>query len=378
MAIKIIDKVMVGGPRTGRLRRLGSVVVAASLLPLSIGALTAQQAGAAALAAGSRSASPVTVNLGYFPNLTHAPALVGIASGILAKDLGPDKLNASQTFTAGSTEVAAVLAGSIDIAFIGPSPAISGFVKSNGAVRIIAGAASAGAGLVVKSSITSVSQLAGTTLVSPQLGNTQDVALRYFLLSHGYTVNGSGAKNVTVSPNATGSTGDVVAEFKEGQIDGAWVPEPYVAEMVADGGHELVNEKTLWPGGKFVTTNVIVSTSFLKAHPATVSRFLKGLVDTLAFIKAHKAQAEADANKELTALSGKALTPAVLSAAWSDLSFTVNPLAKTLKTEVAHAVKTGQLTAADSNVQGIYDLGPLNAILTKANQPDVSAAGLGS
>jgi NitT/TauT family transport system substrate-binding protein len=318
----------------------------------------------------STSTKGITVHLGYLLNLTHAPALVGVAQGIFSKDLAPDTLS-TQTFSAGPAENQAILSGSLDIAFEGPSAALTAYTSSHGAIAIIAGAASGGAGLVTKASITSPSQLAGTTLASPQLANTQDVALRYWLKTQGYTTTTNGGGQVHVQPSATGN-GTVVTEFKAGDIAGAWMPEPYEAEMIADGGHLLVNEGTLWPNGQWATTNVVVRTAFLQAHPQTVSRFLKGLVDTLSYIKANPAGAQAAANTQLaSATGGKALKASILSSAWSQLTFTADPLASTLQTQVNHAVAVG-LLKAPSNLAAIFDLGPLNQVLTAAGQPTVS------
>ena len=326
---------------------------------------TADSSSASGGSSTSASSPPVTVHLGYFPNVTHAPALVGVQEGIFAKDLAPDTLNASQTFTAGPTEMQAVLAGSIDIAFIGPSPAVNGYVQSHGAVRIIAGAASAGAALVVKSSITSPAQLKGTTLASPQLANTQDVALKYWLKTQGLS------NSVKVQPSTTGN-GTIVTEFKAGDIAGAWVPEPYVAEMVADGGHILVNEKSLWPGGQFPTTEVIVRTSFLQQHPVTVQRFLTGLVDTLSAIQSDPAAAKTATNAQIEKLTSKPLSTSVLTAAWSDLTFTDDPLEASVQTQTDHAVTVGLLKDPGS-LSGLYDLGPLNAVLSAKGQSPVSS-----
>ncbi len=189
----------------------------------------------------SKSASagpaPVTLRLGYFPNITHAPALVGVQEGIFAKDLAPDKLDASKTFNAGPAETEAMLSGAIDVAFIGPSPSINAFSKSKGAVQIIAGATSGGAALVTKPSITSVDELKGKTIATPQLGNTQDVALRAFLKTKGFKTDTEGGGDVHIKPQDNSQTIDT---FKQGLIDGAWVPEPYESQLVAAGGHVLV------------------------------------------------------------------------------------------------------------------------------------------
>jgi NitT/TauT family transport system substrate-binding protein len=310
----------------------------------------------------------VSLHLGYFPNITHAPALVGVEDGIFAKALAPDKLATPATFASGPDENQALLSGSIDIAFEGPSSALSAYSASK-AVTIIAGAAAGGAGLVVNKSI-SVSQLKGKKIGSPQLANTQDIALRYWLKTKGYTTTPTGGGDVSVVPSSTGN-GTVVTEFESGAIQGAWLPEPYEQEMIAAGGHVLVNEATLWPKGLWATTNVVVRTAFLKAHPATVSRFLQGLVNTLAFMKAHKSEAEAAANKQLASLSGgKPLPTSVLDASWNAITFTADPLASTLQAQVKHGEAVGLLKNPGSLLP-IYTLGPLNTILAKAGQPQV-------
>ena len=320
--------------------------------------------------ATSPAAKPVTVHLGYFPNLTHAPALVGVAQGIFAKDLAPDTLSTS-TFSAGPTENQAILSGSLDIAFEGPSAALSAYSSSHGAIAIVAGTASGGAGLVTKATITSPSQLKGTTLASPQLANTQDIALRYWLKTQGYTTTKSGGGDVSVQPSSTGN-GTVVTEFKAGSIDGAWMPEPYETQMLQAGGHLLVNEASLWPAGKWATTNVVVRTAFLQQHPATVERFLRGLVDTLSYIQAQPAAAQAAFNTQLASLQGgKPLSSKVLTAAWKDLTFTADPLASTLQTQVAHGVAVG-LLKPPSNLAGIYNLTLLNQVLAAKGDPPVS------
>jgi NitT/TauT family transport system substrate-binding protein len=323
----------------------------------------------AATATATAGAAPVTLRLGYFPNITHAPALVGVQEGIFAKALAPDRLDASKTFNAGPAETEAMLSGAIDVAFIGPSPSINAFTKSNGAARIISGATSGGAALVVKPSITSVDQLKGKTIATPQLGNTQDVALRAFLQSKGFKTDTQGGGDVGIKPQDNSQTIDT---FRQRLIDGAWVPEPYVSELVQDGGLVLVDERSLWPNGQWVTTDVLVRTSFLKAHPATVSRFLTGLVESIDELKTDPAQAEAATNQQLQALTGKALPAKVLTASFSDLSFTVDPLASTFTKEANDAVSVGLLQAP--KLQGIFDLTLLNQVLKSKGQPQVSSS----
>ena len=224
------------------------------------------------------SSSHVTLRLGLLANITHAPALVALNKGFFTKNLGDGVTLKTSIFSSGTDETTALLAGQLDAAYVGPNPAINAWQKSSGkAIKIISGAASGGAALVVKPSISSVSQLKGQKLATPSLGNTQDVALRYYLKSHGLTTTQTGGGDVPVTPIKPNS--DAVLEFKSGQIAGGWEPAPYDAEMVADGGKVLVNEASLWPGGKFVTTNLVVSQSFLAAHASVVSDLLKGQIE---------------------------------------------------------------------------------------------------
>ena len=199
--------------------------------------------------AGSGSGSgPVTLRLGFLANITHEPALVGLAKGFFAKDLGKNVTLKTSIFSTGTEETTALLAGQLDAAYVGPNPAINAWQKSNGtAIKIISGAAAGGASLVVKKGITSPAQLKGKSLATPSLGNTQDVALRYWLKQHGMATTPTGGGDVSIKPIKPNSA--AVLEFASGQINGGWEPEPYATEMVLAGGTRLVNEASLWPGG---------------------------------------------------------------------------------------------------------------------------------
>jgi len=285
------------------------------LLAAGVAAVTLLAAGCASSATGASNSGsgPVVLRLGFLANITHEPALVGLAKGFFTKDLGKNVQLKTSIFSTGTEETTALLAGQLDAAYVGPNPAINAWQKSNGtAIKIISGAASGGASLVVKKGITS------------------------------------------------------------GQIDGGWEPEPYATEMVLDGGTRLVNEASLWPGGKFVTTNLVVSQSFLKAHPSTVNGLLKGQIEANSYINANATAAANVANAELTKLLGKGLKPNVLSAALPYIHFTNDPIASSLMTDAQHAVAVGVLTPV-KNLSGIYDLGPLNALLKADGQPQVSS-----
>jgi NitT/TauT family transport system substrate-binding protein len=345
-----------------------------ALIPLAAG-LAACGGSSDAQSGATKSSGPAPeLRLGYFANLTHAPALIGVQEGLFKKELGGTKLT-TQVFNAGPDEVEALFGGAIDAAYIGPSPTINAYGQSNGdAIRIIAGAASGGAQLVVRDGIDKPADLKGKTLASPQLGNTQDVALRTWLTDQGLKNSVSGGGDVTIAPTANS---DVLNLFKGGQLDGAWVPEPYASRLVLEGGgHVLVNEKDLWPDGKFVTTHLIVSTDFLKKYPDTVSALLRGHVAAVKEATDDTDKAKTAVNAALEAGGGKPLSAEVLDRAWSELTVTYDPIASALKKSAANGVAAGTTEKA-VDLKGIYDLRPLNAVLKDQKLDPVSAGGLG-
>src|SRR5690349_14386784 len=354
--------------RSSRCHPLGCGLLAAGVAAVT---LLGVGCSAAATGASGSGSGPVVLRLGFLANITHEPALVGIAKGYFTKNLGKNVELKTTIFSSGTEETTAILAGQLDAAYVGPNPAINAWQKSNGtAIKIISGAASGGASLVVKKGITSAGQLKGKSLATPSLANTQDVALRYWLKQHGLNTTPTGGGDVAIKPIKPNSA--AVLEFTSGQIDGGWEPEPYATEMVLDGGTRLVNEASLWPGGKFVTTNLVVTQSFLKAHPSTVNGLLKGQIQANSYINSDPSAAASVANAELTKLLGKGLKPNVLSAALPYIHFTNDPIASSLTTDAQHAVAVGLLTPV-KNLSGIYDLGPLNALLKADGQPQVSS-----
>ena len=310
------------------------------------------------------------LRLGYFPNVTHATAIDGDAAGVFADALGSETELRTQTFNAGPAAVEALFGGALDATYIGPNPAINAFVRSQGdAVRIIAGATSGGASLVVAPGITSAADLRGKRIATPQTGGTQDVALRYYLSENGYEVDVAGAGEVTVVAQENSVT---LTAFQAGDIDGAWVPEPWASRLVLEaGGQVLVDERDLWPGGDFVTTHLIVRTEYLRDHPETVRKLVEGSVEANRQINADQEAAKQVVNDALAELVGKPLGRAALDRAFAGIRSTDDPVAASLVTSAGHAVEVGLLEAAD--LRGIYDLRLLREVLKKP----VDDAGLG-
>lgn len=306
--------------------------------------------------------APVTMRIGYFPNITHSQALIGIARGDFQKALGSNVTIDAKVFNAGPSAIEAMFAGQLDLTYIGPNPAINGYVKSNGeALRIVAGATSGGAAFIVRpaANINTPEDLAGKKLASPQLGNTQDVALRAYLAAHGFKVAEKGG-DVEVIPTDNPQILDL---FKQGQIDGAWVPEPWASRLIVDGGGKLfLDERDLWPNGDFVTAHIIVSTAFLKAHPDLVKAWLRAHVEITQWELANPDQAKQLANDEIKRLTGKALATEVLDSAWSRMRVTYDPISASLVQSAEGAYAAGFLKEKP-DLSGIYDLTLLNEVL---------------
>jgi NitT/TauT family transport system substrate-binding protein len=311
----------------------------------------------------------VTLRLGFFPNVTQAPAIIGVDEGYFETSLGDEVALETSTFNAGPEAIEALFAGALDATFIGPNPAINAFARSDGeAIRIVSGATSGGASLVVRPEIDGPDDLRGTKLATPQLGNTQDVALRAWLRDEGLETDASGGGDVTIQPQANA---DTLTAFQQGAIDGAWVPEPWATRLVLEGGGEvLVDERELWPDGRFVTTHLIVRTEFLDDHPDVVEDLLAGLVDAIEFANASPDEARRAVNAGIERITTQALPEDVIVSAWKSLEFTWDPIAMSLAESKDDAVAAGLLDPVD--LDGIYDLGPLNRVLAARGETEVA------
>ena len=311
---------------------------------------------------------PSEVRLGYFPNLTHATAIVADKEGFFAKHLGATTLEVS-TFNAGPAAIEALKSGAIDATYVGPGPATNAFINSGGqALTVVAGAATGGTSLVVDPSIGSAADLKGKKVSSPQLGNTQDIALRYWLKAQGLSTDLQGGGDVSVLPQ---DTAQIVDAFKAKLIAGAWVPEPYATRLVQAGGKVLVDERDLWSGKKFAITLLAVRTDFLKAHPDTVKALLAAHLDAVDFIAKNPARAQQDVADVIAKISGKPLNQSVIQAAWKQLEFTVDPVSSSLLLGAQHAFEVGVLRK-EPRLDKLVDLSLLNGLLKTRGEKEIA------
>ncbi len=307
------------------------------------------------------SATVSSVRLGFFPNLTHAPAILGLEKAFFVDRLPSGTTINETAFSSGPAAVEALFSSAIDATFIGPSPAINAFVKSEGeAVRIVSGAVAGGAALVVAPKITTPGDLRGKKLASPQRGNTQDIALRSWLAAQGLRTNLEGGGDVSIIPQ---ENAQILESFREGAIDGAWVPEPWAARLVHEAGATvLVDEADLWPDREFVTTLLIVRKDFLSERPDVVQGLLQGLIDSILFCNERPEEAKSVVGTSLTRLAGKQLPAEVVDSAWGKLKFTWDPLRNSLEQTAAKAARVSLLEPI--SLDGLVSLDLLNESLT--------------
>ncbi|EMY35269.1 aliphatic sulfonates family ABC transporter periplasmic ligand-binding protein [Arthrobacter crystallopoietes BAB-32] len=361
-----------------------AVILAAAIAGTSAAAFAASGNGSRTEAETAADAPASELRLGYFGNVTHAPALAGVQNGFLAERLraqGGTKLS-TQVFNAGPAAIEALNAGAIDAAYLGPNPAINSFVQSGGeSISVIAGATAGGAQLVAKPEIVSGTQLKDKVLATPQLGGTQDVALRAYLRSQGLSF-GPDDGDVTINPTENAQT---LKLFQDGKLDGAWLPEPWASRLVLEAGAKvLVDEADLWDGtlagkpGQFSTTVLVVNREFAAAHPQAVDALLQGHVDAIGWLNdAPAGEQAAVVNAGLKEAAGAALPENVVTRALGNIEFTPDPLAGSYPKLLQDGVDAGLSKPAD--LTGLFDLAALNRILAAGSTHEpVTAAGLGA
>jgi NitT/TauT family transport system substrate-binding protein len=308
------------------------------------------------------------LRLGYFPNLTHAQALYARATGEFEKQTGAQIVWTA--FNAGPTAIESIFTDAVDATFVGPSPTINGHIKSRGEkFVIVAGSASGGAGLVVRkdSGITGEKDFGNKTVATPQLGNTQDIAARVWFAEKGYKLRERGG-NVSLVPL---SNPDQLTMFRKKQIHGAWTVEPWMARLEIEGGGTMfLEEKALWPDGKYVTTHLIVNKRYLADHQDTVKKLVESLIEVTQRINADKTAAAVVLNEQLRKETGKTLQPEVIQRAMSRIEFTWDPIPASLKKSAASAHTIGFFKKAPV-LDGIYSLALLDDVLKEKSLPPV-------
>jgi NitT/TauT family transport system substrate-binding protein len=311
------------------------------------------------------------IRVGYFPNIAHAQAVIGIPKGIFASYLGPDITIKSTIFNAGPSIIEAVFSEDIDIAYIGPSPAINGYVRSGGkALKIISGVSSGGSLFIVRpdSNIKKTRHLSGKRIATPQLGNTQDVALRAYIRRYGLKPKERGG-TVNILPLRNP---DILNLFMRKQIDGAWVPEPWATRLLKQAGGEIfLDERTLWENGQFCSTLMIVGTNFLKKHPDLVRQWLSAHIEITRWINQHPEEAKIAVRDQIKAISGIDIPKEIINDAFLRLEITYDPIVSSLYSYAQKAYNTGFLGNEIPDLSEMIDLSLLNDSLKEKSLPRI-------
>lgn len=269
---------------------------------------------------GSVVSAKTTLRVGYFPNVTHAQAIVARAlvaqgKGWFEERLGPDVVIQWYAYNAGPSAMEAIFAKSIDLTYVGPSPALNAYIRSQGdEIRIVAGAARGGAALLVRpgAGIEKPADFRGKKLATPQLGNTQDVAARVWLKNQGFNITQLGG-DVFVMPTANP---DQFALFQQGKIDAVWTVEPWVSRIERDAGGKVFLEQ-----GDVITTVLVARAQFLEQQSDLVKRFVQAHLELTTWIQTHPAEAQALVQKELSAEMKREIKLSLITASWKRLKF---------------------------------------------------------
>jgi NitT/TauT family transport system substrate-binding protein len=316
--------------------------------------------------------TPGEIRVGFFPNLTHAQALVGLARGDFQQALAPLRV-VPRPLNAGPLAMEALFAGELDLVYVGSGPAINAFVRSGGqALRVVGGVSSGGAAFVVRgdSGIASAADLAGRTLATPAIGNTQDISLRTFLRENGLAPREKGGKVRLVPMNNP----EIISLMRRGDVQGAWVPEPWVTRLVHEaGGRLLIDERDLWPRGRFASAVLVASRSLLGERPDVVRRFLRAHVEVTRWIEANPEEARRQVNEELSRLLGQPLPAKILAEAFTRLEVTYDPVEDTLLRAAERAYQLGFLGSHRIDMGELLELALLHDVLVEGGLEPIRA-----
>src|ERR687896_517808 len=349
-----------------------AIAVIVSSTPSSILGTNLFGGGNDTSATNTQTSEQNTLRIGYFPNINHAQAVIGLGNGDFQRALGDNVQVTTQIFNAGPSAIEALFANQIDVTYIGPNPAINGYVQSNGeALRVISGSASGGAVFVVRndSGINSPQDLANKRFSSPQLGNTQDVALRKYLLDNGYKTQENGG-NIEITP---AKTADIVSLMIKKDIDGAWLPEPWGAKLIKEADVKvLVDERDLWPDGQFVTAHIIARTDYIERNPDIIKKLLEAHIDITTWINDNRDEALQIFNTELNKLTGQTIPEDELREGISKMELTYDPIKESLLKAANDAFDIGFLGKTRPDLSEIYDVKILNEVLKERGLQEIT------
>jgi len=306
------------------------------------------------------------IRIAYFPNIGHAIPIVGIEKGFFEKSIGNQTKIETRVFDSGPQAIESLFANSIDVAYVGPGPAINGFLNSeNHNVKILAGAASGGASFIVhpNSEINSVSDFAGKKIAAPQIGNTQDVSLRHYLSENGLKPAEKGGSVIVYNI----SNPDIYTLFVKGEIDGAWVAEPWATILETElGGKRLFYEEELWPNNEFASVLLIGNVDYIEKNPTIISNFLQSHHETVTWINTNPVETRIVFNNFLNSHLGQSLSDDVVDIALSNIVITTDPLPNSIFSFAERADALGYLGRNGYDLSEIFLYFDIHSLVEKS------------
>ena len=303
------------------------------------------------------------IRVAFFPSIGHIIPIVGLEEKIFEKGIGEEKQIETKLFDSGPQVIESIFSGSIDVAYVGPGPIINGFLKSDGKdIKILSGAASGGASFIIQpnSGLESLENFDGKRIASPQISNSQDVSLRHYLESHGLkSVENGGTVFVLNISNP-----DIYTLFAKGDIDGAWVPEPWATILVQElDGIRLFNEEKLWPNEEFASVLLIVRTEYLENNPETIQKWVESHEKTVTWINSNPDKSKSLFSSFLIDYMGKSLPTKIIDESFSNITITSDPIKNSVIIFAERADSLGYLGRDGYNLDGIF----YNAVLNVNN-----------
>ena len=294
------------------------------------------------------------IRVAFFPSIGHIIPIVGLEEKIFEKGIGEEKQIETKLFDSGPQVIESIFSGSIDIAYVGPGPIINGFLKSDGKdIKILSGAASGGASFIIQpnSGLESLENFDGKRIASPHISNSQDVSLRHYLESHGLkSVEKGGTVFVLNISNP-----DIYTLFAKGDIDGAWVPEPWATILVQElDWIRLFNEEKLWPNEEFASVLLIVRTKYLENNPETVQKWVDSHEKTVTWINSNPNKSISLFSNFLIDYMGKSLPTKIIDESFSNISITSDPIKNSVIIFAERADSLGYLGRSGYNLDGIF------------------------
>jgi len=294
------------------------------------------------------------IRIAFFPSIVHAVPIVGVENEIFKENLDEQRKIEVKIFDSGPQVIESLFSNSIDIAYVGPGPVINGYLKSDGeALKILAGAADGGASFVAQkdSGLDSIENFDGKRIAAPQISNTQDVSLRHYLSTNGLqSVEKGGTVYVLNISNP-----DIYTLFAKGDIDGAWVPEPWATMLVQDlDGVRIFNESQFWPDKQFSSVLLIGRTDYIENNPEVIKNWIESNEKTVQWINNNPEQTKKVYSEFLTDYMGKTLPDEIIDESFSNLIITSDPLKNSVYTFAERADSLGYLGRSGYDINEIF------------------------